>query len=445
MQIIMTDKIVRLSGLKVLLRPGTRYVISDQEAYLYKNAEGMRRQTGLTDTFTDIHFSSFNSYERRYAGQPASGKKIAIYRHSAYGDQLIASSIPRYIKFLYPDAKVFYYCHVDMFSFHVGNQFLERGLPIPLPISFDAARNFYDWHVFYEGMLENDGEPDQNCCYDNLFAFCGLQNVPDHFKRPYIFLKPDDYRAMRSWEEDKDIGFNPEEKYIVYHLSPANENRCYPLLLARRFWELFSANFADYRIYVVGLDSDGRRAQMFTGLPRVINMLSKVSTFREHVPLIENANLVVCPDSSIGHLAACFPEVPVISLWGPFSPNDRVKYYGNHYAIFHPELCPHAPCHDHTFQIPEDKCQMSPHYEGIRESMKKVAEKYKAVFPEGPLEWCVCLAGIQPEEILGLADKLLKGHRTMAHAKVIANKELIMPKLKEGEYEEISIKNEKLM
>lgn len=447
MQILTTDKLIKLVGMKSILRPGNRYVVSDQEAQMYLGIENQRRRTGRSDIYTDFRLSSFNPYERRYDGSDASGKNIAVYRHFAFGDSLIATAIPRYIKTLYPTCRIYYYCHPDMFDLNLGNQFIEHGLPIPIPINLDACVNFHDWHIFYEGMLENNSEPDQRNCYDDLFEFCGLRNVPPHFKRPFIHIRPTDYDAIKRWESDANVKLDLGEKYIIYQLSPANENRCYPVAYSREFWALFNANFSDYKVYVIGLDPNDRRKPIFNGLPKTVNMLNRSPSFRHLIPLIENAKLVVCPDSAIGHLAACFPHVPVISLWGPFSPDDRVKYYGNHYPLFHgKKACRWCPCHDHTFDIPAEKCIHGGRWHEIKDKYNDYCRTIGAVFDPDTLDmWCAALADITPLEILELADRLLKGERTPEHLSVEEDTDCQPGRLKDGEYEKADISEELMM
>jgi hypothetical protein len=54
---------------------------------------------------------------------------------------------------------------------------------------------------------------------------------------------------------------------------------------------------------------------------------------------------IVCPDSVLGHIAAAFPALPVVSLWSSFRPADRVEPYRNHRPIYHPIQC--SPCRAH--------------------------------------------------------------------------------------------------
>jgi len=58
------------------------------------------------------------------------------------------------------------------------------------------------------------------------------------------------------------------------------------------------------------------------------------------------ADGVVCPDSFASHLAAGLPEPPaVVSLWASFRPDDRVKYYPRHSALYASRGC--GPCRRH--------------------------------------------------------------------------------------------------
>ena len=351
------------------LKPFDRYVVSDHEFVT------------LTDRTpnTRWEFSSFNSYERRYGGQDLNGKNVCIYRHSAHGDQLIVSAVPRYLKSRFPRATVHLYCHPSVHSLWLNNPFVE-GAPIPLPIPFDAMRK-YDYHVMYEGMLEGNSEPDQNCCYDDMFNWIGC-NPPDSFKRPFVQTRPEDYTLFNT--------MLPQKPYLVYHLSAANPNRTYPWAQGSQFLRMFHDAYPNWIVVIVGqsVSSTGSKIevegstfpvyQMGAG-PWVINLVDKTPDYRQLVPFIENADLVVCPDSSILHLAAAFPEGPkIVGLWGLFSSNDRARYYKNHQGVTS-NACPHAPCRDHNFELPQDKC--------------KDARQVRAGF-------CQTLAGISPETIM---------------------------------------------
>lgn len=340
MKIIMADKPIWIGD--ACLRPFCRYIVSDYEAMYYMHHT----------QYTGWQMSSFNAWERRYGGQDLNGKKVCIYRHAAFGDQLMVSSVPHYLKTVFPEATIHLYCETDVASLWEGNSFIG-GSAIPLPIPFDVARS-YDYHIFYEGILENNSEHDQNCCYDDMFEMIGLRDVPDIFKRPCIRPKPSDYKWIKGLTMDK------ASRYLIYHVSPANKNRCYPVKQGIQFLNQFLRHYKDWSVYLVGTERDQYpELNDFTKKHegRAFNLLDKAKEFRSLIPLIERASLLVCPDSSIMHLAASFPHVPVISLWGLFAPEDRVKYYPNHWALVAKDICPHAPCRNHEFKLPKEKCQ----------------------------------------------------------------------------------------
>lgn len=346
MKIIRPDKPVfaEISGVDVCYKPRTRYVVSDYEAIC------LVKETPTTNWIV----SSSNPYEKRVNGQNLNGKTVLFYRHTAFGDMLMITSVPRYLKTIYPGATIQVYCDPSMLNMWDGNIFVG-GYATPLPIPYDSMAGF-DYHIMYEGMLENNSEPDQRCCYDDFFSTIGFNSVPDEFKKPYIVPLPSDYTFVAS------TGINIRGKFMVYHLSPANKNRCYPPEKSVDFITKFLDVHTDWRVFVVG-KSRGTEDWVYwnfkRGLPkdgRIVDLVDKVPSFRELLPFIEAASLIVCPDSSIMHLSACFPNVPVISLWGVFSPDDRVKYYKNNIPIFKKEVCPYAPCRVHTFFLP-DHCR----------------------------------------------------------------------------------------
>lgn len=323
-------------------RPFCRYIVSDYEHY-YLTMQA--RETQWTT-------SSFNPYERRPGpGVNLNGKKVCIYRHTAFGDQLMISAVPRYLKTLYPEAIVHLYCDPGIVDMWKNNPFVD-GAAIPIPIPFDVARA-YDYHIFYEGMLENNGEHDQNNCYDDFFGFAGFSNVPDKFKRPWIQVKPEDYKFV---SENK---IDLTGKYMVFHTSPANKNRAYPPDQGLAFINMFiqHPDFEDWRVILVGKSEHGIEYKVSD--PRIIDLVDKTKSFRDLIPIMEKAALFIGPDSSVMHLAACFPETVSISLWGLFHPNDRAKYYPNHHYLFRPEVCKEAPCHDHNFSLPLHMCKKS--------------------------------------------------------------------------------------
>lgn len=358
--------------------PFTRYVTSDFSAaqFLEMSPPGT------------WHMSSFNAWERRYAGQDLNGKSVCIYRHNAWGDQLIVSAVPAELMRRYPTATIHLYCHPQVVPLWWGNVFVQ-GSALELPIPFDALRG-YDYTIFYEGMLEMNSEHDQHCCYDDFFGVIGLHDVPDWVKRPCITELPMDYAILdrlgirKTWAKGK---------YLTYHMSPANQNRCYPPELSRKVLRKLSK---DFEIFVVGLDARGEYSHYLKGLGKnVHNFLGVTKNFRELIPFVSRAACVICPDSAVLHLAAVFPQVPIVSLWGLFHPNDRAKYYPNNYPLFPgKKICSYAPCRNHEFKLPRGQCREA-----------KGAPRVECI------EYCQVLASIKPEEVVDAVHRQVNGEK----------------------------------
>lgn len=349
--------------------PFVRYVMPDGVARDIE-AEILHQYPHATYTL-----SHFNSYERRTdCSQPLGKKRIAIYRHGAIGDTLISTALVSWLRRRNPQAVLDVYCrpkNVELWH-GVGARAMP-GYP-----TFDALTR-YDGHLMFENMLECDSEPDQGCAIDAQFRFCGIDptTVPDEEKVPVVVEKGDD--ALESFQSSRGT-------YILLHTNASNPNRNYPHNVA--LMDALALAFPDHHVVAVG---DGCGVY-----PR----------FRNLIPIVKNAALVICPDSSVGHLAAAFPSVPVISLWGLFHPNDRVKYYRNHHPLSAFEACPHAPCRSHMHSLPLEKC---------RDAASNGPALAMYDRPGGPLRIgpnvpsnCAALRAITPEMIVAKAKELLK-------------------------------------
>jgi ADP-heptose:LPS heptosyltransferase len=266
-----------------------------------------------------------------------------------------------------------------------GNPFIGN-VALPLPIPFDVARS-YDYHIFYEGMLENNAEHDQNCCYDDFFGFVGLNDVPSEYKRPFIVPLPEDYGRAKEVQE-----FVRGSKYMVYHLTPANKNRCYPPPQGFQFIRTFLMANPTWKVLIVGKNTEDFLSKLpweMVDHPRVANVVNQTGSFRDMIPLLEKASLLVAPDSAVMHLAACFPSLPTISLWGLFHPHDRVAYYPNHHPLVNFGTCVKAPCHNHEFSLPLHDCTKASNW------------------VDGQ-EYCAALSAIKSETILEKAMEVIE-------------------------------------
>lgn len=351
--------------------PLARYVTSDS---MFNKMVDQMTQAGQKDIVTS--WSSFNSYERRYSAQDLNGRRLAIYRESGYGDNMIVSGLCRHIKSLYPDAQI------DVFGLpHVQEVWFNNKDATQYPCAplFDAMRS-YDYHLFLEGMIENDNEPDQINAYDALFQVAGFfpKEVPKEHKRPHLVLGPADEQALTDWDARR------PDKYILWHWNPSGCIRMYPADKS----DLAILGLAElgHTVVIVGNTENDQ------GIPhpniegdRIVNLINQTKTWREMLAMIQRAQLVVAPDSSLMHATAAFPDVPCIGLWAAFDPRDRAKYYENHIAIEASWACPSAPCRAQRGDLPRHKCSQAKLYGGDQEY------------------WCAAMKAIDPLDIINTA------------------------------------------
>lgn len=352
---------IEASGWKIL--PRTRYVLGES---IFRKIEGALRERLGRDPI--LSHSCANSYERRYAGQPLDGRRLAIYRENAFGDGLFVTALTRYVKERHPE------CEIDVHSVPALRDVWVHNSDVRfagIPLSFEALKSA-DYHLLLEGMIENDSEPEQQNVYDSLFDFAGIPHfhVPDESKRPHIQWGPGDEDAMRQWKSMKPW------KYVLWHVTPSSAIRMYPPELQSQAIEMIAET---HDVVLVGKQENSPR--VLIDHPRVHDWTQRTGNWRALLPMIREASCVVAPDSSVMHATAAFPDVPLVGLWGPFASQDRAKYYANHIGVDAHRLCPYSPCRPQRNEFPRHKCASAINYSGPDE------------------QWCCALSGISFERI----------------------------------------------
>lgn len=329
------------------MAPCTRYVLSDS---MFRTISTSLEQQGHANSVRS--WSCFNSYERRYGGQDLNGRRLAIYRENGMGDNLMVTGLTGYLKHTFPNATIDVYALPRVGAVWAGNADVNF---FDVPPPFDAVKNGYDYHLFFEGMIENDNEQEQGNAYDNFLAFSGVfpKSVPDNFKRPQIFWTEMDDQIESDW-----LPIMPREPYVVWHWNPSGRVRMYPYDLSRQTISMLAEHFA---VVVIG-DTNGEVEPLNLTNPRVFDWLNRTPSVRSFLPILKHAKATVCPDSCVLHLASAFPNVPCIGLWGPFSPNDRATYYKNHVALSAFNACPSAPCRSQKSVLPVHRCAQATGY-----------------------------------------------------------------------------------
>jgi hypothetical protein len=306
------------------------------------------------------------------------GQRILLFNGSGgYGDQILTWPIARYM------AKQGLDVHILT---DPGNNVCWWGFDWvktvqTIPILWETVKMF-DHFCHWEAAVNMDEHQDQDHPLDMMLRKIGYDpsSIPDDEKSVRPVFTPSELGTLnRFLQSGKRIG--------LYQLSSANPVRCLSpndstfmiLKIAEAYpdthWlclhdEFVPAAFKDTLAAEVA-KRELKNVEPFTS-----------PNLRELWALTEYVSVVVSPDSMMAHIAGAF-GTPCVGLWGPMSPQSRMKYYKNHHPIWHKEFCPHSPCFVYSNVFP----------------------KY---CPPRPAQRNACdvLAGISPTEVIELVGKV---------------------------------------
>jgi hypothetical protein len=277
---------------------------------------------------------------RHWKGEPLEGKTLLIHAAMGVGDEFIAARLAKVAKEILKAASV----RLHIFEYHHSFWAHDAaGLPFILGtelVPFDEWK-LADFHVTHEGWWESFSAamPDQPDVWDCIGQACGISIAP-HLRKPYIpTVKDEDYKAMIEayWKHDR---------LAVWVLGASSRIRSYhPHQTVKAIKELVAK---DYRVLAIGYPEQVTEygvkgivgvSILSDGVPQ---MLAAIKLAADHPRAV-----LVTPDSAAGHAAACYPRLPVISLWSSFDPAKRITGYTNHVPIFQQIRC--SPCFAHEY------------------------------------------------------------------------------------------------
>jgi hypothetical protein len=302
-------------------------------------------------------------------------KRVLFYRNRGIGDQLIASCLSRFFSVVLK-AKCFQLADRNHELLWCGNPFIG-GTPVRFPLNVSRLirkDRDYDWFMPMESVSEYDNSREQGNVYDRMFALAGFdpEEIPAEYKRPYWAM------TQKDIEESKEFCSAP---YIAFQIRATNPGRTLPLQVV----DLVLSRLNEIGLPILCMDSLPFRQdvkKVIDGYKNAKDVSGRFTNERQYGTVCSMANLVVGPDSSAIHFAACF-DVPCISLFGPFDPRSRVRDYNNHIAIWSQENCPSAPCFNFAEELPYHKC------------------------PDGPQQkHCAVFSGVTSDQISDAIEKL---------------------------------------
>lgn len=332
------------------------------------------------------------------------GKKVLFYRNRGVGDQIACTALSRFFT-----EKLGAICYQlsdpNHEDFWFGNPYIQNS-PVKFPAAIDSFIRYkgkapYDYFFALQSVTEWVQEPDQGNFIDHLFCLCGIDpaNVEPSYKLPLWGYTDHDLFMYRIWcmkmglsddaMENSEKFVDKEQKnlkkYIAIQMSATTKVRTPSVEVMK----MMLTRLNEIGIPIICLDNKPLIEELNIHIDTLSNCkkVLDLATIREYAMILCRSAMVVGPDSSAIHFAAC-AQVPFIGLWGPFDPSSRVSTYKHGYNIYHPELCEHSPCYNFTGTYPVHKC------------------------PKGTdTITCECFNGVTSEEIDEIVTLCLKNHK----------------------------------
>lgn len=368
-------------GTSSIFEAGRPYMFTSGQTDKIMRTDAAKRRYRISNC--DMRIESFNvkSYPNRRI-------RLLFFNGSGgYGDQIMT----------WPVAKIL----SEMHDVHVltdpGNSICWWNFDFVktvqhVPILWETVRMF-DAFVPFETVVNMDEHQDQRHPVDVMLHKIGIdpESVPDHKKVVRPVFTANEMGVLGAM-------LNKHKRIGLYQMSASTPNRSLPasdsVFLLRQLaeatpeihWLCLYDQFVpeEYAKLLACVACAGQGTVAEKPCPAchgTKTVLPNIEPFnapnlRELWALTEKASVVVAPDSMMPHVAGMF-GVPCVGLWGPMSPQSRVRYYQNHRALYPKEFCPHSPCFVYNGKFPH----FCPPRPGTRTS-------------------CDVLSGISPSEVI---------------------------------------------
>lgn len=321
----------------------------------------------------------------------AGTQRLLLYNGSGgYGDQILTWPIAQILHAMGFEVTVL----SDPGNLVCWSNFPFVKATLTLPTQLEVIK-MYDYHVFFDYVVNADEHPDQQHPLDTMLHSIG---IPPQAVRPEQKVVAPVYTAgeMRSMTG----AFADKPMLAIYQLSAALGIRSLAPEESALLLKALATAYPDIHWLAV---HDAFIAKEYA-IKAAELKLSNVQTLchpllRELWALTRRAAAVVAPDSMMIHVAGSM-GVPCVGLWGPVDPKLRVCYYKNHVALFKQEACMFAPCHACNGEWP----RYCPRREG-----RKQCDVISAITHDDVIKAVEAITGLRPitpVELVSVAAKL---------------------------------------
>jgi hypothetical protein len=325
MKILVPTTNIKL-GDTIELKAGARYVASDNVAGMLAANSAVVRLVADAASFT-----------RPWRGEHLGGKTILIYRALGIGDEFIAARLCDLARRRADALRVLFACFEAHHAFWAHAQKPFELLPSVVPWDVWSAADF---HVAGERWWEQVATSDQPDCFGLMAAYCGIRIAPEDAK-PFIPQPPE---SVIEATAKTVAGRLDDRPMVLWGVAASSRVRSYPPEQTRKAIELV-LKATNAAVILIGHPTqiaeyefpESDRVSIYSaGIPGLIALTAVAA---------RNKGCVLTPDSALGHIAAAWPNLPVVSLWSSFDPDKRVANYPNHRPLYNRIRC--SPCWAH--------------------------------------------------------------------------------------------------
>jgi ADP-heptose:LPS heptosyltransferase len=259
----------------------------------------------------------------------------------------MATPIARGIKRKHPESHVTYavptdYAGGDLLDLLLYNPYIDEIIDYKI-VSRDDYDAFAD--ITRAGLAEEVRAAKNRVVPKNrIDLFSEESGFPLYgMTRPiYVMLEEE-----RAWGKDfaaKQVAGKKPRGLIAVHLRSNDPKRTWPKDRVREFLTLCAKH--NYHTFLFGW-GDNADEWRISGTTLVFNY-----KIRQAAAILDACDLLVCPDSSMLHLAGALNK-RIVSLFGSMPPACRINHYPNAIAVVNQKLsclgCLYEPCHQNFY------------------------------------------------------------------------------------------------
>jgi len=284
------------------------------------------------------------------------GKSLLLIRPGGLGDLLFLTPTLRFLKQRWPSARLAVAAFPDLLKILEGNPHLDELLPYP--VAYESFRRF-DYHADFEGVIEDSRRAEQVTAVQAVAEWVGIELATPEERLTELHLTDDDRWSVRYLTKKK-----PGERWVGLQPQASSAIRSYPLQQSAQV--ALSLAEAGMRVFILGSSGQwgrwrkieertwgrGSSPALVTYLPsppNIVDLTGRFNNIRKLAAFIEALDLLICPDSSMAHIAGAL-NLPTIALYGPFPAKLRIGDYPRAVALQGQADC--APCFHHGYALP---------------------------------------------------------------------------------------------